>query len=62
MAIIVIYSSQVLDSADEDGKTPLHFAAGVGSINAVKMLLGKGAKINVQVRVQNEVMKMLSLL
>jgi ankyrin repeat protein len=44
----MVRSAADANSKDDGGKTPLMYAAAVGSINAVKLLIDKGADVNAQ--------------
>ena len=37
---------QVMDSAKEDGFTPLHLASLNGSVEVVRVLVGRGARVD----------------
>ena len=39
-------SPQVMDSAKEDGFTPLHLASLNGSVEVVRVLVGRGARVD----------------
>ena len=44
----MVHSATDANSKDDSGKTPLMYAAAVGSIDAVKFLIDKGADVNAQ--------------